>query len=248
MRELNKKEEDIFEIALRILMGDYTSLVDFLKLLKDKCVTIPDMLFYRNFEKVMLGLDEKKTSAKMVGEKLAQSEYGSNVGVVLINYICSFESSEKGKCMAYLMDATSKGFITPSECIRFCRYLKDVSLGGLLYLKNNVHKKTVRGDMEDYPYILELKNNGLMYNNSGVGSSFELDAYLLDKYSLSYDDDEKYGGYSEKLKGLPGLSEFPPVPVYISGGTEPYMNGLSERDTSLKKNFLVEDGILKIGK
>lgn len=236
------KTEGLGVSVIKLLMGDITSSIDILKIVKDNCISIPDILFYSNFEAVMEGLTEKKVNAKKVGEKLAQSEYGSKTGMVLLKYVYSFETPQKGKCMAYLMDAVSKDFITPTECMRLCRYIYNLSLNSLLLLKNNVHKKTINTSIDDYPYINELKNNGLMYESSGSGLSFELDAFLLDKYSLSYDDENKYGGYIEKYKGIPDFSDFPQVPVYIISGSEPYM-----QDVNNMSSISVEGSTLKLG-
>ena len=126
--------DDLYELSLKVLMGDVSSAVDIMKTIKKNCKSIPDKIFYRNLEMVMKGMDEKKTSSKKVAEKLARCEYGSNTGVVLLKYIYSFEIPDKGKCMAYLMDAVSKDFIHPIECMRLCKYINNTSLKGLLYL------------------------------------------------------------------------------------------------------------------
>lgn len=241
-------DEKLFETVLKILMGDVSSVIDTLNIIRNYCKSIPDKIFYNNLQAMMLDMDHNKTSAKKVGTILAKSEYGFDSGLVLLKFLYSFETPQKGKCMAYLLDSVSKEFITPMECMRLCRYLNDISLMSLIYLKNNVSKKTVQGSIEVYPYIMELKNNGLMYENSGSGLSFELDAFLLDKYSLSYDEDNKYGSYSEKYKGIPDISSFPEIPVYLSAGSEPYMNSISTDKTSLEHIFSVEETTLKIGR
>lgn len=46
-----------------------------------------------------------------------------------------------------------------------------------------------------------------MYDACDDGIAFELEAYYLDKFALSYDDD-KYG-YSSKRDGIPRMINFP---------------------------------------
>lgn len=62
--------------------------------------------------------------------------------------------------------------------------------------------------------IKELKNNALMYDACDDGIAFELEAYYLDKFALSYDDD-KYG-YSSKRDGIPEDDKLPKVVVNLT--------------------------------
>lgn len=242
------EKDGIDEVVIKMLMGDVTSSVDLLKIIKTNCKSIPDKLFYKNVEMVMKGLDDKKTIARKVGERLAKSEYGYDVGIVLLKYIYSLELPQKGRAMAYLLDAVSKDFIEPNECMRLCRYINIISFRSLLFVRENVSKKRIHETLEDHAYITELEKNGLLYNCSGSGLAFDLDAYLLDKYSLSYDDENKYGGFADKFKGIPSLDSFPTKPVYLSTGDVPYMSGKDNNTTNVKDQIDVDGEVLTIFK
>lgn len=133
---------------------------------------------------------------------------------MLLKYLESYEYPEKGKCMAYLLDSLSRDFISVDECLLFCKLIKDLSVPALMFLKRmfirvfyiTLRKKTF--------LIKELKNNALMYDACDNGIAFELEAYYLDKFALSYDDD-KYG-YSSKRDGIPEDDKLPKVVVNLT--------------------------------
>ena len=86
-----------------------------------------------------------------------------------------------------------------------------------------------------------------VYINSTINRFYTNDRKVV--YSLSYDDEHKYGGYSDKYIGIPDINDFPEVPVYLSAGSEKYMKGISNENLSLDKVVSVPEGssTLKIG-
>lgn len=166
-------------------------------------------------ECMLNGLDKKGTIKRKVGKKLAESNYGADSGFMLLKYLESYEYPEKGKCMAYLLDSLSRDFISVDECLLFCKLIKDLSVSALMFLKKNVHKSVLYHITEENLFLIkELKNNALMYDACDNGIAFELEAYYLDKFALSYDDD-KYG-YSSKRDGIPEDDKLPKVVVNLT--------------------------------
>lgn len=211
-------KEDISDLMrdtmIGVLSGDINPL-DVLVELQKIGKSIPDILFYKNIECMLNGLDKKGTIKRKVGKKLAESNYGADSGFMLLKYLESYEYPEKGKCMAYLLDSLSRDFISVDECLLFCKLIKDLSVSALMFLKKNVHKSVLYHITEENLFLIkELKNNALMYDACDNGIAFELEAYYLDKFALSYDDD-KYG-YSSKRDGIPEDDKLPKVVVNLT--------------------------------
>ena len=215
-------KEGLVVVLAKCIMGDITAPIDLIDWIYKRCRTVPDYLFYNNIKTVLYGFDEKGTSSKALAKRLAKSEYGSETGMVLLHIINDFESSQKGTWMAYLLDSLSKGYIEPDECIYYCMIMAKISVKGLLFLKNNVKKMSIYNISADELVLIELKNNALMYENIDDGLSFRKEAYYIDKYALSYNEDEKYGSRSDKNSGIPSIEKFPPQPVYLATGTRKY--------------------------
>ena len=181
-------KEDISELMRDTMIGVLTgdiNLPDVLVELQKIGKSIPDILFYKNIECMLDGLDKKGTIKRKVGKKLAESNYGADSGFMLLKYLESYEYPEKGKCMAYLLDSLSRDFISVDECLLFCKLIKDLSVPALMFLKKNVHKSVLYHITEENFFLIkELKNNALMYDACDNGIAFELEAYYLDKFAL----------------------------------------------------------------
>lgn len=218
MDEMIKREElsilAVAELFIRFIEGDSTASIDMLKNSLSMVQNIPDYLFYCNLKSVWSELGHCDTAKRKIGKKLAQSEYGSKYGQVLLHYINAFESEEKGKFLACLLDSVSHDFIDVNECFIYCKYIVEVTLPSLIYLKKNINKKVIYNTRNDKVYVKELLRNGLMYEAEKNGKGFDLDAFYLDKFSLSYNE-EKYG-YTDKNEGIPKAEDFPKVPVYLT--------------------------------
>lgn len=130
------------DTMIGVLSGDINPL-DVLVELQKIGKSIPDILFYKNIECMLNGLDKKGTIKRKVGKKLAESNYGADSGFMLLKYLESYEYPEKGKCMAYLLDSLSHDFISVDECLLFCKLIKDLSVPALMFLKKNVHKSVL---------------------------------------------------------------------------------------------------------
>lgn len=214
---INTEDLSVFsavELFIRFIEGDSTASLDMLNKSISMVKNIPDYLFYRNLKSVWLELGHCNTVKRKIGRKLAQSEYGSKYGQVLLHYIISIESEEKGKFLACLLDSVSHDFIDVNECFIYCKYIVDVSSPSLIYLKENVNRRVIYNLRDDKVCVKELLRNGLMYETAENGKGFDLDAFYLDKFSLSYHE-EKYG-YTDKNEGIPKEEDFPKVPVYLT--------------------------------
>lgn len=205
---------DICEMFKMALSGNVAAILKLIEECAKIGKSIPDYLFYRNLEAVLKRIDKNGTAKRKVGKKLADSAYGDNYGYTLLRYIHSYEHESKGVFMANLLDAVSKDFISSNDCFRYCKTINDISLISLFFLKENVLKKELF-DLKTYDRnsLNELKRNDLMYDSDSGGIAFELDAFLLDKYGLSYQE-EKYS-YRDKYAGIPTLAEFPDRPELL---------------------------------
>ena len=150
------------DTMIDVLSGDINPL-DILVRLQKIGKSIPDILFYKNIECMLNGLDKKGTIKRKVGKKLAESNYGADLGFMLLKYLESYEYPEKGKCMAYLLDSLSHDFISVDECLLFCKLIKDLSVPALMFLKKNVHKSVLYHITEENLFLIkELKNPGFL--------------------------------------------------------------------------------------
>ncbi len=205
-------KSDIIKYCTKAFLGDYTSIIDILNEIKEMCTSISDKIFYKKFESLMLGLESKGTDSEYIRKKLSNSSYSNDYAEVLLNYINKFESSEKSEYMVNLLDSVCHDYITPDECMMFCWYLTKISLLSINYLKRNINKITIHGNVDSKTdmNVIELLNNGLMYDSENNGISFNEQAFLFDKYCLSYLDESKYKNYDNKMSGIP--KEFPDAP------------------------------------
>lgn len=206
---------NVYEILTGLLSGDIGAGIKLLELGTSSIKAIPDYLFYRNLTAVLSELKSKGTANRKVGKKLAKSAYGEKYGYTLLHYIYSYEHEQKGVFMAHLLDAVSHNFISPDDCFRYCKMIDDISLASLCFLRDNIHKRALQNFVQSNKnYIDELKRNGLMYDSDKEGAAFELEAYLLDKFALSYET-EKYN-YSEIYGGIPNRESFPKRPQFLT--------------------------------
>ena len=206
---------NVYETLTGLLSGDIGAGVKLMEIGINSIKSIPDYLFYRNLTAVLSELKSKGTANRKVGKKLAESAYGEKYGYTLLHYIHEYEHEQKGGFMAHLLDAVSHNFISPDDCFRYCKMLNDISLASLCFLKENVHKRALQNSVQsNRNYIDELKRNGLMYDSDKEGAAFELEAYLLDKFALSYET-EKYN-YSDLYGGIPHMESFPKRPQFLT--------------------------------
>lgn len=218
MNEIIPKKDmsiaDKCEMICGFLSGDFTNVLKLVETCIDTAKSIPDYLFYRNLRAVILELENKETAKRKVGKKLAKSEYGAKYGYVLLHYIISYENEEKGIFLAHLLDSLSWGYITTEECFAYCKFIMDVSLGSLIYLKNNIKKVVLYNFDDSRCYVNELFRNSLMYDSERNGKAFSREAYYLDKFALSYND-EKYS-YRNKDDDIPDPEDLPKSPTYLT--------------------------------
>lgn len=207
----------ITELFSEAITGNGISAVQFLMKTKEIVSSIRDVMFYNKIDVFINELETKNTDKRKMGELLAKSDYKEEYGFVLLKYIDDFESTEKGKFLAYLLDALSKEFISVRDCFIYARLLKDISLSGLLFIKSNISNRVFKDDI----IFKELQRYNLVYEANEGGYAFEYTAYYLDKYALSYCN-EKYK-YNGEKDYIPSREKFPAKvsAIAISQG-EPY--------------------------
>lgn len=212
---------DILEIAGDIegvMQGSITDFASLMMNISNSIKNVSDALFYRTLKQFMEGIEEKETYKRKIGKKLAESAYSTEYGFVLLKYIDSFETAEKGKYLSYLLDSLSKDLISVEQCFCYADIIRNVSLSGLRFIKNNISNKV----FSKYNIVFEeLNRYDLLYDANEGGKAFELKAYYIDKFSLSYCDEKyKYNGEDDYI---PQRSDFPrkTIALAISQGA-PY--------------------------
>ncbi|MBD5456848.1 MAG: hypothetical protein HDR23_10390 [Lachnospiraceae bacterium] len=208
---------EITDLFIKTVSGDGVSTIQFLAKVKEFASSIRDIMFYKKVEVLMRELENRDADRREIGKALAKSDYGSECGFALLKYIDDFESVEKGKYLANLLDSLSKGFISTQDCLTYARLLKDVSLTGLHFIKSNIGTKI----FDESFTLKELLRFDLVYKVNNGGYAFEYMAYYLDKFALSYCD-EKYK-YNEEKDYIPSREMFPAKVAIISASQgEPY--------------------------
>ena len=134
--DLLPEMDEIPGMIVRILTGDATLATDFIRYVN----SISDKLLYRKLFKFFNTINDMGTNKKIIAKKLAQSNYSKEYGAMLLHYINVSEHSDKGKYMAYLLDAVVHDFISQEECFRFCKLISDISYTGLSFIKAHIIK------------------------------------------------------------------------------------------------------------
>lgn len=208
---------EVTELFNEAIAGNGISSVQLLLKIKEIAGNIRDVMLYKKIDVFINELENTNTDKRKMGEMLAKSDYKEEYGFVLLKYIDDFESAEKGRFLAHLLDALSKEFISAKECFLYARLLKDISLSGLLFIKDNISNRIFKDNL----ILMELQRYNLLYEANEGGYAFEYLAFYLDKYALSYCD-EKYR-YNGDADYIPPRERFPAksVAIAVSQG-EPY--------------------------
>lgn len=193
------------------LNGDISGILDIVKRVNELPANFRDKIFIYYLQKFLNGLDEKGTCGRKVGKMLANSEYGDEYGIALLKLIDSMDIGDKAKYLSYLCDSVSKGFINPDECFMFARLLRNLSPKSLQFIKKNIGNTEFSKRTNE---IAELMTYDLMYESIN-GYSFNEKAYLLDKFALSYCDEEKYK-YNGEKDIIPNDGEYPKVQTVLA--------------------------------
>lgn len=212
---------DLSEVVgniISVMQGDITNIPALIKNLNNSYNSISDALFFRTLSRFLEGLDSDGTCSRKIGKKLAESNYGKEYGFMLLKYIDMFESAEKGTLLAHLLDVASKEFISVEECFAYVQLIKDVSLGGLWFIKENLSNRVITTDSA---VLNELFRYGLVYAANEGGYAFEMQAFILDKFALSYLDKKyKYNGEDDFI---PKREKFPAkVASIVTSQGRPY--------------------------
>ena len=205
---------DKFIKFLSTTQGDVVSGAELVSDAAKLIASIPGRLFYHNFKSFMDGLNTCNTVRRKIGKRLTESDYGDGYGYVLLKYIGDFEHVDKGTYLACLIDAVTKDYISPNETMEYARIIDRVSLTSLIFLRDNVEKKILQKPDNLYA-INELKANNLIYDANSGGYAFELEAFKINAYAISYLDDKPHR--------IPELNEFPDgISYLVTGQGEPY--------------------------
>jgi len=203
MKDILQNTTEIVVAFEKVMEGNAIGVFQLLDKIRKSVNCIRDAMFYEKISALMNELDSHQTDKRKIGELLAKSDYCKDYGFALLKYIDDFESIDKGRYLAHLLDSLSKDFITAQECFIYARLLKDVYLNGLLFVKNNVSSRRFDKNL----ILRELFRYNLMYEANEGGYAFEIIAYYLDKFALSYCVEKyKYNGEEDYI---PSKEKFP---------------------------------------
>lgn len=203
----------IVELAVTLgeaLNGDISGICEIVKTVEELPANFRDKIFIYNLQKFLYGLDEKGTCGRKIGEILAKSDYGEEYGITLLKLIDSMDMGEKAKYLSYLCDSTAKGFVSSDDCFMYGRLLRDLTPGSIRFIKNSIGNKEFSNKTNE---ITELLSYDLMYGTDN-GYAFSEKAYLLDKYAISYCDEEKYK-YNGEKDIIPDDDKYPKASTFL---------------------------------
>lgn len=192
------------------LNGDPKGILDIIKTVEELPGNFRDKIFTYNLKKFLTGIVEKGANGRLVGRLLADSGYGDEYGIALLKLIDSMDMGEKARYLSFLCDSVSKGFVTPDECFIYGRLLRDLSPKSLQFIKINIGNKEFSNKTNE---IEELLSYNLMYETDN-GYAFNKKAYYLDKFAISYCDEEKYK-YNGMKDIIPDDDKFPKASTYL---------------------------------
>lgn len=177
------------------LNGDVMAIARIIYALTNGVLSLSENIFWEKFEAFLTGIDleedELANFCKILSEDGTKKENITRV----IDTIDKIDVQSKALFLANASRCLCAGMIDRTLYFRFCHALKSSLYEDLLFLQENILSD------EKYVYSDEVQgllNVGLMYR-SFDGNNGEDDLYSFtplakdfDKYSLSYDNDERY--------------------------------------------------------
>lgn len=213
MKNMSKYVISIAELSVVLgeaLDGNTSGILEIVKAVEELPANFRDKIFIYNLQRFLNGLDEKGTCGRKVGKILAKSGYDEEYGIALLKLIDSMDMGEKAKYLSYLCDSVSKDFVTSDECFMYGRLLRDLTPGSIQFIKNNIGNKEFSSKTNE---ITELLSYDLMYDTDN-GYAFSRKAYHLDKFAISYCDEEKYK-YNGEKDIIPDDDKFPKASRFL---------------------------------
>ena len=195
------KPLDFMAECLSAICGNSKSVANIVLFASENILSLNDTLFWDDLKDFIDGVDEHKDEYRFqLSAKLVEKDDKMR----LLKIIREVQSKQQVK---YIVNATRcflAGFIEKDVYFRLCYLISSTLVEDLLFLQ-----KHISDEEREYVYginVQGLESIGLMYLSTISGGtasneynpedgnkySFTNVAYVLDEYSLSYDDDARY--------------------------------------------------------
>lgn len=189
--DVKDESRNFIKDTVEALLGDPVSLAKILISIGNCPVFISQQIFLENFIAILEGSFYSEEDARKFSALLAEGGDKENKAKRVVKIIDGLDSEKKAKFIINLTRSLLAGFINVTDYLRLCSAVRNTLEEDLLFLQQNIAKDEIEASVE----TMSLAGNGLMYM-SVIGEpcfySFLLSAKLLDKYGLSYGDEEKY--------------------------------------------------------
>lgn len=189
--------KELFENLISSVLGDPIAVEKVIKTITNMPMFINETIFYENFRLFLSESFSCEEELRVFSQKLDEDGNKRENAKRIIKIIDSIESEKKTRYVINLTRSCIAGFLSVKDYFRLCTVVKNTILEDLDFLSQKIKEK----DLELTPETLNLSNQGLMYM-SVIGTPSEYSflelAEMLDKFGISYGDEEKYKYSSPK--------------------------------------------------
>ena len=179
--------------VLNYLPSNPMAYAEFLNKIIGSSKKISDYLFERKFKKFIDGCFADDSLKKRFINLINKDGKKEENAFRIIEIINKCDCEEKVDFIINLTDAFINEYIDKESYFRLCKIVNDNLYEDLCFVR-----ETIFNNMQIYDSVIQtLFSNGLMYQSSiDVGGhayySYTTIARYLDKYALSYKDDQRY--------------------------------------------------------
>lgn len=214
LKELNneKLKSDIVEttgLFVNTLCGDVVSACQLVNKILETSLNFRDKILMRNFFNYILNIDQSlEKGVKLLVKLFPNDEKGKKNAEKILLILDRIDNEEKLKYIANATRSCMYQDITVEEFFRIVKIIDNSYFYDLLFLSDNITKKSLfKGNIT----VHALANSGLMMQcGIDCNDSIENQNYaftklgmLVDKYALSYDNEDRQRFY---LKEQPKIT------------------------------------------
>ena len=195
--EVRDTSHDLLLDAVSAILGDPISAVKVLNALRKMPAFIQQELLWAKMEAFIDGLDLDEEDIRKLGAIFEENGDKTDNALRLISCIEKADSIKKIGCFVNATLSLINGFINREKYFRICLTVSNTLLEDLQFLQQKIHLK-------DFSYsetVQGLISSGLMFMSSiqeTPSYSFTPFAIDVDKYAISYGDNERYS-YSQDV-------------------------------------------------
>lgn len=190
--ELSELGKDIgSKLIEAICAGDPESLIMLGKVMLSAPVAYKNLVLYENYERYLRGVAYNEEQKRKFLSFLNTGDARTKAKRILM-MLGNIDFDYKVESLINLTKSVGYKFISERTFFRYFKLIETTLAEDLLYLKDNL----CHGEVEWSESVEELVRIGLMYEtDNGKKYAFEDEAFIIDKYALSYGDEKyKYNG------------------------------------------------------